>query len=99
MTGTELRYRLGAYYAEQEQQNGVPSGLLSTCHRLGDPDFCRRSRRRQRVPEFDEALGHAATPVCAASTDSTSICMRRSSRPARIIAGDCSRIPRRRWPR
>lgn len=37
MTGTELRYRLGAYYAAQEQQNGVAPGLLSTCHRLGVP--------------------------------------------------------------
>ena len=27
MTGTELRYRLGEYYAAQEQQNGVASGL------------------------------------------------------------------------
>src|SRR6266699_6744302 len=39
MTGTELRYRLGAYYAEQEQRNGVQPGLLSTCHRLGIPIF------------------------------------------------------------
>jgi deoxyhypusine synthase len=39
MTGTELRYRLGKYYAAQEQRNGVPSGLLSTCHRLGIPVF------------------------------------------------------------
>src|SRR5579885_1051859 len=37
MTGTELRYRLGAYYAAQEQRNGVPAGLLSTCHRLAIP--------------------------------------------------------------
>ncbi|HWB97792.1 MAG TPA: deoxyhypusine synthase family protein, partial [Bryobacteraceae bacterium] len=37
MTGTELRHRLGAYYAAQEQQNGVAPGLLSTCHRLGIP--------------------------------------------------------------
>lgn len=37
MTGTELRYRLGALYAAQEQRNGVPAGLLSTCHRLGIP--------------------------------------------------------------
>jgi deoxyhypusine synthase len=39
MTGTELRYRLGAHYAAQEQRNGVPAGLLSTCHRLGIPVF------------------------------------------------------------
>ncbi len=39
MTGTELRYRLGKYYAAQEQRNGVPAGLLSTCNRLGIPVF------------------------------------------------------------
>src|SRR3954454_23727931 len=39
MTGTELRYRLGAYYDAQEQRNGVASGLLSTCHRLAIPVF------------------------------------------------------------
>jgi deoxyhypusine synthase len=39
MTGTELRYRLGAYYSAQEKQNGVPHGLLSTCHRLAIPIF------------------------------------------------------------
>jgi deoxyhypusine synthase len=39
MTGTEMRYRLGAYYAAQEQKNGVPAGLLSTCHRLAIPIF------------------------------------------------------------
>ena len=39
MTGTELRYRLGAYYAAQEQKNDVTPGLLSTCHRMGIPIF------------------------------------------------------------
>jgi deoxyhypusine synthase len=39
MTGTELRYRLGAVYAEQERQNGVAAGLLATCHRLAIPVF------------------------------------------------------------
>ena len=39
MTGTELRYRLGAYYARQEKANGVPDGLLSTCRRLAIPVF------------------------------------------------------------
>jgi deoxyhypusine synthase len=39
MTGTELRYRLGAYYAAQEQRNGVSAGLLATCHRLAIPVF------------------------------------------------------------
>jgi deoxyhypusine synthase len=39
MTGTELRYRLGAFYGEQERRNGVQPGLLSTCQRLGIPMF------------------------------------------------------------
>src|ERR1700683_2968549 len=39
MTGTELRYRLGAFYGEQERANGVAGGLLSTCHRLAVPIF------------------------------------------------------------
>lgn len=39
MTGTELRNLLGAYYAAQEQANGVDAGLLSTCHRLAIPVF------------------------------------------------------------
>jgi deoxyhypusine synthase len=39
MTGTELRYRLGAFYGAQEQRNGVEPGLLSTCTHLGIPVF------------------------------------------------------------
>jgi deoxyhypusine synthase len=39
MTGTELRYRLGAYYGQQEVRNRVAPGLLSTCNRLGLPVF------------------------------------------------------------
>jgi deoxyhypusine synthase len=39
MTGTELRYRLGQFYDEQERRNGVPPGLLSTCQKLGVPIF------------------------------------------------------------
>jgi deoxyhypusine synthase len=39
MTGTELRYRLGAVYADQERRNGVAPGLLATCHRLAIPVF------------------------------------------------------------
>ena len=39
MTGTELRYRLGQLYAEQERSVGVESGLLATCHRLAIPIF------------------------------------------------------------
>jgi len=39
MTGTEMRYRLGRYYGEQERKNGVREGLLSTCARLAIPIF------------------------------------------------------------
>jgi deoxyhypusine synthase len=39
MTGTEFRYLLGKCYAEQEQQHGVPEGLLACCHRLAIPVF------------------------------------------------------------
>ncbi len=39
MTGTEMRYLLGAFYAAQEQRNGVTPGLLATCHRLAIPIF------------------------------------------------------------
>ena len=39
MTGTEMRYLLGARYAAQEQRTGVDPGLLSTCHRLAIPVF------------------------------------------------------------
>jgi deoxyhypusine synthase len=39
MTGTELRYRLGAFYAAQERAMGVATGLLATCHRLAIPVF------------------------------------------------------------
>ncbi len=39
MTGTELRYRLGAYYAAQERRNesARKPSLLATCHRLAIP--------------------------------------------------------------
>lgn len=37
MTGIEMRHLLGAFYAAQEEKNGVPAGLLSTCHRLNLP--------------------------------------------------------------
>jgi deoxyhypusine synthase len=39
MTGTELRYLLGEFYAAQEKQNGLTPGLLATCHRLAIPVF------------------------------------------------------------
>lgn len=39
MTGTELRNRLGDFFAAQEISNGVQEGLLATCHRLAIPIF------------------------------------------------------------
>jgi len=39
MTGTELRYRLGDFYAKQERAMKVKPGLLATCHRLAIPVF------------------------------------------------------------
>jgi len=39
MTGTELRYRLGRYYAAQEARNGVAAGLLATCSQHAIPIF------------------------------------------------------------
>src|SRR5579863_8632916 len=39
MTGTEMRYRLGGVYAEQEMLSGAGAGLLSTCQRLAIPVF------------------------------------------------------------
>jgi deoxyhypusine synthase len=39
MTGTELRNRLGQFFAAQEKANGVREGLLATCHRLAIPIF------------------------------------------------------------
>lgn len=37
MTGTEMRYLLGQIYAQQEEKNGVPAGLLSTCQQMAIP--------------------------------------------------------------
>ncbi len=39
MTGTELRYLIGALYETQERQNEVPAGLLATCYRRAIPIF------------------------------------------------------------
>ena len=39
MTGTELRHRLGAFYAQQERAMDVAPGLLATCTRLAIPVF------------------------------------------------------------
>ena len=37
MTGTEMRYLLGKYYAAQETKSGVPAGLLATCYQRSIP--------------------------------------------------------------
>src|SRR5262249_23576657 len=37
MTGTELRNRLGEFYAAQEHRTGVKAGLLATCYREAIP--------------------------------------------------------------
>jgi len=39
MTGTELRNRLGAWYARQEARTGATGGLLAACHKLAIPVF------------------------------------------------------------
>jgi len=39
MTGTEMRYLLGKYYAAQEKSNGVEPGLLATCWGRAIPIF------------------------------------------------------------
>ena len=39
MTGTEMRYLLGRFYASQEEKNAVEPGLLAVCHRLAMPVF------------------------------------------------------------
>jgi deoxyhypusine synthase len=39
MTGTELRYKLGAFYAAQERAVNVKRGLLATCHQMAIPIF------------------------------------------------------------
>ena len=39
MTGTEMRYRLGRLYAEQEERSGAPRGLLALCHDKAIPVF------------------------------------------------------------
>ena len=43
MTGTELRYRLGALYAEQERLAGVEPGLAGDVPSPGDSDFRGRA--------------------------------------------------------
>ena len=99
MTGTELRYRLGAHYAAQEEKNGVPCRIACDLPSPGHPGLRRRAGRWQRVSEFHEALGDAAGRPGTRITASNSICTPRCSRPAPIIAGACSITTRMRSPR
>lgn len=39
MTGTEMRYRMGAWLSRQEQKVGVAPGLLATCREFAIPVF------------------------------------------------------------
>ncbi len=39
MTGTELRYRMGARYKAQEERHGLARGLLATCYDMAIPIF------------------------------------------------------------
>ncbi len=39
MTGTEMRHKLGAIYAAEEQKNAVSEGLLALCFRMAIPVF------------------------------------------------------------
>ncbi len=39
MAGPEMRYLLGACYAEQEEKNGAAEGLMALCHRKAIPVF------------------------------------------------------------
>ena len=92
MTGTELRYRLGAYYAAQEERNGVPHGLLATCHRLAIPVFVGAPADGS-VFLNSMKLWAMQKAGLSTSTGSISICTPRFSRHARIIVGDCSSSP------
>ena len=58
MTGTELRYRMGAIYTEQERAMGVETGLLATCHRMAIPVFVGAPADGSVLfTQFDEAMG------------------------------------------
>ena len=90
MTGTELRYRLGEFYAEQEQRNRVAAG--PAIHLL-----------RMEIPVFVGAPGDGsvflnsmklwAMKQAGIIPDYASIStfMPRYSKPARITTGDCSK--------
>ena len=99
MTGTELRYRLGRVLRRAggaERRRGRAAGHLPAA---GDPGLRRRAGGRQRVPQFDEAVGDAAGRADRRSTASISTCTPRSSSRAPTTAGGCSIIPRTRWRR
>ena len=98
MTGTELRYRLGAFYAEQERLNRVPAGLLSTCHRLAIPIFVGAAADGS-IFLNSMKLWAMSRPAWSIPTSSSSTCTPKSTRPARIIAGACSTIRPTRWGR
>ena len=88
MTGTELRYRLGHYYAAQEERNSVRPGLLSTCRRLGIPVFVGAPAdgsvflNSMKLWAMQEA---GMVPHTASTWTFTPKC----SKPARTTAGDC----------
>ena len=98
MTGTELRYRLGAFYAEQERQNGVAPGLLATCHRLAIPVFVGAPADGSIFLNSMKLWAMQQAGLTGA-TVSISTCTPRSSKPAPTIAGACSTIPRTRSAR
>ncbi len=59
MTGTELRYRLGAFYTQQERANRRGARLAFDVPSPGHSGVRGRARRRQHLSEFHEAVGHA----------------------------------------
>ena len=59
MTGCEFRYLLGAPLRRGGARGRRARGPARAVLAQGDPDLRRRARRRQRVPELDEALGAA----------------------------------------
>ncbi len=60
MTGTELRYRLGAFYAAQERSNEGKGRAAGDVSSAGASHFRRGAGRRKRVSELHEAVGDEA---------------------------------------
>ena len=60
MTGTELRYRLGALLRGAGTIEPRAAGIARHLQPAGHSGFRRRAGRWQRVSEFHEALGHEA---------------------------------------